>query len=162
MAHNLEQYRRVLLCSPSYAVGLGFLTRVGWQSEDTGHVLVQKETNMNFVVSVVAVVTDYRYFVGPNGNYSSDQFGDFSGAKYLFHVVAPEDTPFDADYEVSVRAMKSIQEQIATTKKHMHFIVEEGQDIMFRFMRNVFLKRVRYLSISGRTVDGERIAGQPH
>lgn len=143
MAHNLDQYRRVLLRSPSYAAGPGFLSRVGWQTEEPGHVLVHRETNMNFVVSVVAVVSDFRYFVGPNGNYSSDQFGDFSGAKFLFHVVVPEDTPFEADFDISVRAMENIQEQIAVTKKRMHFIVGEGQDIMLRFTRNVFNKRAR-------------------
>ena len=73
MAHNLEQYQNVLLHSPSYAAAPSFLSHVGWQMEDSGHILVEKESNMNFVVSIVALVSDYCYFVGPNGNYSSNQ-----------------------------------------------------------------------------------------
>ena len=93
MAHNLEQYQNVLLHSPSYAAAPSFLSHVGWQMEDSGHILVEKESNMNFVVSIVALVSDYCYFVGPNGNYSSNQFCDFSSAKFLFHLVVPEGTP---------------------------------------------------------------------
>ena len=146
MEHDLENYRTVLLRIPSYCASPIFLSGIGWHVEDSGHVLVDKSTNANTVAIVIGRILDYRFFVTPNGNYSTNDFGDFSTSKYLFVIGVPDDTPFASDFEKGLEVFNKIQGQVASTPKRLNFIANSGRSKVLRFTRNVFEKRVRLLS----------------
>jgi hypothetical protein len=142
MVLNLKHYRCCLLNSLSYLAAPGFLSRVGWQVKDSGHVIVAINNNMNFVGSIVGHVIDHRFFMGPNGNYSTGTYRDFLTAKYVFHLGKPEETPFESDFGVSLENMDAIQTQIAAMKEHLYFNVLDGPKTMFWFTWNMFLRWV--------------------
>lgn len=86
MVHNFDTLRSHLMLTATYAASPGFLDGIGWQVENSGHVVVNKESSEDCVITMVGKIIDYRYFVRPQGNYSSEEFGDLSTAKYLFHL----------------------------------------------------------------------------
>jgi hypothetical protein len=142
MVHNLESYRSDLLLTESYAASAGFLAGLGWQVENSGRVVVNKEGNADAVMIVVGEVIDHRLLVGPNGNYSSDAFGDFSTAKFLFHLGKLTKTPFEQDFEKAMQNFDKIQAQVSASTNRVNFIVADVQSRTLRFTRNIFIKRV--------------------
>ena len=144
MEHNLESYRTTLLRHPSYCASPVFLSGVGWQVEQAGHVLVDKLTDANTVAIVVGRVSNECLFVTPNGNCGTNfkQFGGFSKIKFLFLIEKPNDTPFAEDFDKALENFEKIQTQIASTRKHLNFISSDDGDKLLRFTRNVFEKRV--------------------
>jgi hypothetical protein len=145
MVHDLSGYQQNLLQSPSYGASPIFLSGVGWDYEKWGQVAVNKTTNKNMVISVVGRVLggDLRLFVSPDGNYTSDRFGDFSTAKFQFLLAKPVDTPFDNDFDVVIEHMEKIQSEVAETPNRLNFIVPDAESKNLRFTRKVFEKRVR-------------------
>ena len=142
MEHDLENYRNALLRIPAYCASPIFLSSIGWHVEDSGHVLVEKNTNANVVIIVIGRILDFRYFVTPNGNYSTNDFGDFSTSKFLFVIGMPNETPFAVDFEKGLECFAKIQSQVASTPKRVNFIGTTGRSKILRFTCNVFEKRV--------------------
>jgi hypothetical protein len=122
MEHDLQNYRAQLLLTPSYCASPLFLSGIGWQVDGSGHVLVEKTSNANTVVIVVGRVLDHRFFVTPDGNYSTDEFSNFSTTKFLFVLGNPDDTPFADDFNKILECFGKIQNQITSTPKHLNFI----------------------------------------
>jgi hypothetical protein len=149
MQHDLQSYRAELLRIPSYCASPLFLSGVGWQTKDSGDVLVDKDCNANTVAIVVGRVLDHRLFVTPNGNYSKDAFGDFSTTKFLFLIGKPTDTPFAEDFDKGLECFSKIQNQIASTPKRLNFITTTGRCKSLRLTRNIFHKRVRGFFLGG-------------
>lgn len=142
MVHNFDTLRSHLMLTATYAASPGFLDGLGWQVENSGHVVVNKESSEDCVITVVGKMIDYRYFVGPQGNYSSEEFGDLSTAKYLFHLEKASDTPFEEDFDKALHNFEKIQAQVASTLNRVNFIASDAQTRMLWFTRNVFEKRV--------------------
>lgn len=55
--------------------------------------------------------------------------------------------PFNADFEVCIHVMESIQAQIAAAPKCMHFIVKDQEEIFLQFTHHVFTKQVSILNV---------------
>lgn len=110
--------------------------------EDSCNHLVDKATNENTVMIIVCRIMDYRFFVTPNGNYSSSQFGDFSTSKFLFVVCIADGTPFAQDYIKFLDNLGKIQNEIACTPNHLNFLGTMGRTKTMRFTCNVFEERV--------------------
>lgn len=151
MQHDLQQHRSILLCIPSYCAIPVFLSGVGWEVENSGHVLVDKANNANAVAIVVGRLLDYCYFVSPNGTYSgnpgSDKFGDISNAKFLFVIGKPDNTPFTEDFVKVFDVISKVQNQVASTPTPVNFMCSTGTSKVLRFTRNIFEKRVSPLFI---------------
>ncbi|KAN0127758.1 hypothetical protein V8E53_014418 [Lactarius tabidus] len=142
MQHNLQSYHTELLCIPSYCASPLFLSGVGWQTEDSGDMLVDKDCNANTVAIVVGHVLDHQLFVTLNGNYSKDEFSDFSTTKFLFLIGKPTDTPFTEDFDKGLECFSKIQNQITSTPKQLNFITTTGQCKSLQLTRNIFHKRI--------------------
>lgn len=142
MVHNFEMLHSHLMLTATYMASPGFLNGIGWQVKNSGHVVVNKESSEDCVITVVGKMIDYCYFISPQGNYSSEEFGDFSTAKYLFHLEKASDTPFEQDFDKALQNFKKIQVQVAGTPNWVNFMVSKGQTCMLQFMCNVFKKRV--------------------
>lgn len=151
MVQNLETLRSHLMLMATYAASPGFLNAIGWQVENLGHVVVNKESNEDSVITVVGKMSDFCLLVGPQGNFSSDEFGDLSTAKYLFHLEKAKNTPFEEDFEKALQNFEKVQSQVAGSANRVNFIASDAQSRMLRFMRNVFEKRVSACSFSSRT-----------
>lgn len=150
MEHDLKNCRATLLRSPSYCASPVFLSGVGWQVEQAGHVLVDKISNVNTVAIVVGRVSNQRFFVTANGNWGRDsnKFCDFSITKFLFIIERPNDTPFAEDFDVTLKHLGKIQSKMASTPKSLNFISTDCPDKTLRFTHNVFAKRVRFSPFS--------------
>ena len=144
MEHNLNNCHATLLRSPSYCASPVFLSGVGWQVDQAGHVLVDKISNANTVTIVVGRVSNQWLFVTPNGNWGKDshKFGDFSITKFLFIIERPNDTPFAEDFNATLEHLVKIQNKMASTPKCLNFISTDRVDRTLCFMCNVFVKRV--------------------
>jgi hypothetical protein len=153
MVHNLEEYRSNLMLTENYATNPRFLNRIGWEVENSGHVIVEKDTKADGIITVVGRVIDHCLFVGPNGNYSSDEFGDFSTAKFLFHLAKAKDTPFEEDFDKALQNFEKIQAQVAGSANRVNFIVVDGQTRNLHFTRNIFEK---WVSLFLFTLNGAR------
>ena len=141
--HNLSLHQSTLLRSSSYGASPVFISGVGWQDENWGHVVVNKTTKEKMVISVVGRILNLRLFVTPNGNYTSDRYGDFSAAKFHFLLAKPIDTPFDNDFDIVLEHLEKIQSEVASTPNRLNLIVPGAGSNNLRFTRNVFEKRVR-------------------
>ena len=143
MVHGLSLHRSTLLSSSSYSASPIFLSGIGWQHENWGHVVANNMTNENMVISIMGRILDFRLFVTPNGNWFSDWFGDFSTSKFLFLLEKPTDTPFDNDFDIVLKHLEGIQSNVALTDTRLNLIVPDARSNNLRFTRNMFEKRVR-------------------
>lgn len=142
MVSTLKTHRSNLLLTDTYVATPGFLSGIGWQVENSGHVVVKKESSEDCVITVVGKIVDYRLLVGLHGNYSSKEFGDLSTAKFLFHLGKSEQTPFEEDFEKVMQNFEKIQVQVAGSPNRVNFIASDMQIQMLRFTRAVFEKCV--------------------
>lgn len=145
MEHNLQQHRGQLLLNPSYCASPVFLSGIGWEVESSGDILIDKATDENTVACVVGHLKEHHFFVTPNGNYSTVEYGDFSHTKFHFVIGNPECTLFAEDFLKALDVISKLQAQIASTPNRVNFIASAGRSKVLRFTRPVFKKRVRLL-----------------
>ena len=145
MEHNLPLYRANIIQSPSYAACPGFIPALGWRTDKAGHVLVNKSSNENAVVSVIGRVLELRLDCGPTGNFIKGRFGGLQTAKYHCLLEKPDKTPFANDFDNSLSNFERVQSDIASTANKNNFIVVDGQQKHLRFTKYVFEKRERAL-----------------
>jgi hypothetical protein len=145
MEHNLPLYHANMVLSPTYAASPGFIPSLGWQTDKSEHVLVNKNSNENTVTTIIGRILKLRLDCGPTGNFMKGRFGGLETAKYHCLLGKPDDTPFVGDFSKAVSNLKKVQSDIAATTNKKNFILLDGQQTNFRFTRYVFEKRERVL-----------------
>jgi hypothetical protein len=82
MPDPLKTYRARLLQNTSYIPGPAFVDKLRWDNEDSGHVLVDGNTNSHLVAIVVGRVSENKLNCGPAGNYlgSDAEFANLATA----------------------------------------------------------------------------------
>lgn len=145
MEHDLPLYRDDVLKFPSYGASPGFLPSLGWRTEKSGDILVNKTSDENAVVCVIGRVSERRLDCGPTGNFVKGKFGGLETAKFHCLLEKPVGTPFAEDFDKSLANLDKVQATIASTRNRNHFILVDGQQKKMRFTRYVFEKRERTL-----------------
>ena len=146
MSHNLDEYRANLMESDTYAVRDDFAKDVQWRRDGAGHVLIEKTSTENVLGSVVGRVLDERLFCGPGGTFYKVKYGNLDGAKFQLLLGRPDNTPFEKDFDIVVRKLKSLQAKINKSgSDNRHLIIEDIDGLRIWFTRNIFKKRVRHL-----------------
>ena len=145
MEHDLPAYRSNVLQYPSYCAFPGFLSSLGWRTEKSGDVMVNKTSNENAVMTVIGRISERRLDCGPTGNFVKGKFGGLETAKFHCLLDKPVGTPFADDFDKGVANLEKAQGNIASTRNRNHFILVNGQEKKLRFTRHVFEKRERTL-----------------
>lgn len=143
MVHNLEEHHVNLLLTDTYGASPGFLSAISWEVENSGHIIVSKESSADTIITVVSHIIDHHFFVKLNGNYLSDEFGDLSTVKFLCHLAKLNDTPFEEDFDKTLQNLEKVQVQVAGSPNCVNFIVVNRQTCNLHFTRNIFEKWVR-------------------
>jgi hypothetical protein len=142
MEHNLPLYRSKLLLSDSYAARPSFLPTLTWGSEKVGHVLITQETGVTAILSVVGRVLEKGLDCSPRGTFfHKGLYGGLETAKFRLYLGKPTGTLFADDFDKTIAGLRKVQDEIASTLKHLNFIVIDGQETQLRFTRNVFEER---------------------
>lgn len=72
-------------------------------------------------------IMDYRYFVTPNGNYSTEKFGNFSTSKFIFMVCIADQGLSQTNFVKFVNNLEKIQCEIACSLNHVNWTYLPGQ-----------------------------------
>jgi hypothetical protein len=144
MPDPLNTYRARLLQNTSYIPGPAFVDKLRWDNEDSGHVLVDGNTNSHLVAIVVGRVSENKLNCGPAGNYlgSDAEFANLATAKFQLLLGKPFKTPFETDFDKALNNLTDLQSKVAATQDLRHFIVSDGGNQNLRFGRKIFEKRV--------------------
>lgn len=133
--------RNSLLGLHQYAASDQFPSLGRWDSARSDDLYVVRGTasrTQPVNIIVVGAVSSDRANLRPHGNYDPNYMLDeetiAKKAKLQFVITSPEDDPdFSADYALSLRRLKEIQEEIAASTGHRnHFI--QGSNMKMNFL----------------------------
>ncbi|KAF8880987.1 hypothetical protein BD779DRAFT_1473619 [Infundibulicybe gibba] len=96
------------------------------------------------LIILVGVVSDDRYALGPCGSYNPT-YG-IEEAKYQLSLDRPTDQVLGADYDIGVKALRRLQDNIATGEDSRFLILENNGAVSVRLTRKVLEKRVKVLA----------------
>ncbi|KAN0141070.1 hypothetical protein V8E53_000826, partial [Lactarius tabidus] len=141
MQHNLSRYRDQLLTVDCHGASKTFTSSVSWLPQRTGNILVDSKTNQNAVISVVGRVLDNRLDCSSLGNHGKRPPAKFPTAKFHLLLGKPTKTIFADDFDITMKNLENIQDNIGSTKNHQNLVVCERGDHALRFTRSVFETR---------------------
>ncbi|KAN0130933.1 hypothetical protein V8E53_011311 [Lactarius tabidus] len=141
MQHNLSRYRDQLLTVDCHGASKTFTSSVSWLPQRTGNILVDLKTNQNAVISVVGCVLDNRLDCSSLGNHGKRPPAKFPTAKFHLLLGKPTKTIFADDFDIMMKNLENIQDNIGSTKNHQNLVVCERGDHALRFTRSVFETR---------------------
>jgi hypothetical protein len=121
----MQDHRNYLCAQPNYISNPTWAPSTIWKQKASGHVLTEKGSGDVAVGIVVRRVLDAQLYVGPVGNYNGKYA--LNNAKYQFVLCLPDNTPFSDDWGKSTRSMENVQQAVASTKSHQHFLTTQKQ-----------------------------------
>ncbi|KAF8263825.1 hypothetical protein EI94DRAFT_1806660 [Lactarius quietus] len=145
MTHDLAAYHAHLSQSQYYIANGTSPHAVTWRYSRMGHVLVEKTSKNNTLISVVGHVVEHCLNCRPTGNYVTGEFSSLKKAKFQLQLMKPNGTPFAKDFDASLNALKNLQNQAASTSDRCNLIVTDGKNENICFTKDIFEKRVRLL-----------------
>ena len=98
-----------------YVASAAILSSVGWKQAASGHLLVDKPASNEIALICVGKVLDHKLMVGPSGNYNP-QYDPLFKAKFMFHLVRPDEPAWADDWDKSIAMLEKIQASVASTK----------------------------------------------
>ena len=114
---------------PQYAVSPNFLEAGKWTGTKS-HILALKtgkdvQTTEPLYCIVVGTILDDKSFLAKHGNFSPRFSDDARKAKLQFTLACPEDPDFALDFEKSVVAFDTLQDNISASTLQQYFLSKD-------------------------------------
>lgn len=102
MDHNLLPWHLQLLNLDSYVATSCFLNDFIWYLQKTGHIVIEKHSKKNAILTVVGTVLDNHFDCEGHSNFRNWTFESMQKAKYQLLLGEPTDTPFANDFITAI------------------------------------------------------------